>query len=229
MKKVIALAAALTASTSLPMAAHANTELKQATVFSTAGILGAIAAGPVGLFVGAIGGAYLGEQIKKADHLDEVALAQANAEMTVAYLNEELVKREQTLAQAQQQAFDQLQLQIMFLTASDSLTPQSTQQLQALAQFLNKNSQLNIHLHGYADPRGTEDYNEVLSHYRAVSVKEALELAGVDQTRIHLTAHGANRAKSPTDNTDTYALERRVDIEIMNPQSPVLSMQFEGN
>ena len=83
------------------------------------------------------------------------------------------------------------------------------------------------HLHGYADPRGTEDYNEVLSHYRAISVKDALELAGVDYSRISITAHGANRPKTPQDNADTYALERRVDIEIVNPQPNVVSMQLD--
>ncbi|HSX85613.1 MAG TPA: OmpA family protein, partial [Cellvibrio sp.] len=63
MKKAIALSMALVSSASLPLAAQADdikTDVKQATVFTTAGILGAIAGGPIGLFVGAIGGAYLG-------------------------------------------------------------------------------------------------------------------------------------------------------------------------
>src|SRR5690606_8948963 len=75
------------------------------------------------------------------------------------------------------------------------------------------------------DPRGSEDYNEVLSHYRAISVKEALSMAGVDDRRISVTAHGANRARTELDNADTYTSERRVDIETINPQPSILSMQ----
>jgi outer membrane protein OmpA-like peptidoglycan-associated protein len=228
MKKAIALSMALISSASLPLAAKADnikTDVKQATVFTTAGILGAIAGGPIGLFVGAIGGAYLGDQIEKADQLDDAQLARTDAEMTISHLNTELIERSTALEQLQQQTFDQLQLQVLFLTGSDNLTAQGEKQLQILADFLIKHQHLTIHLHGYADPRGTEDYNEVLSHYRAISVKDALEMAGVDYDRISITAHGANRAKTPLDNADTYALERRVDIEIVNPQPNVVSMQ----
>lgn len=228
MKKAIALSIALISSASLPLAAQAKdvrTDVKQAAVFTTAGILGGLAAGPIGLFVGAIGGAYLGEQIEKADQLDNAQLARMDAEVTISHLNNELIDRSIALEQLQQQTFDQLQLQVLFFTGSDSLTEQGEQQLQILADFLNKHQHLNIHLHGYADPRGTEDYNEVLSHYRAISVKEALEMAGVDYSRISITAHGANRARTALDNADTYALERRVDIEIVNPTPNVVSMQ----
>jgi outer membrane protein OmpA-like peptidoglycan-associated protein len=228
MKKAIALSMALISSSTLPMAVQAKdvrTDVKQATVFTTAGILGAIAGGPVGLFVGAVGGAYLGEQIKKADQLDDAQLARMDAEVTISHLSSELMDRDTALEQLQQQTFDQLQLQVLFLTGSDSLTAQGEKQLQILADFLNNHQHLNVHLHGYADPRGTEDYNEVLSHYRAISVKEALAMAGVDDARISVTAHGANRAKTELDNADTYALERRVDIEIINPQPSILSMQ----
>lgn len=228
MKKAIALSIALISSASLPLAAQAKdvrTDVKQAAVFTTAGILGGLAAGPIGLFVGAIGGAYLGEQIEKADQLDNAQLARMDAEVTISHLNNELIDRSIALEQLQQQTFDQLQLQVLFFTGSDSLTEQGEQQLQIFADFLNKHQHLNIHLHGYADPRGTEDYNEVLSHYRAISVKEALEMAGVDYSRISITAHGANRARTALDNADTYALERRVDIEIVNPTPNVVSMQ----
>ncbi len=228
MKKAIALSIALISSASLPLAAQAKdvrTDVKQAAVFTTAGILGGLAAGPIGLFVGAIGGAYLGEQIEKADQLDNAQLARMDAEVTISHLNNELIDRSIALEQLQQQTFDQLQLQVLFFTGSDSLTEQGEQQLQILADFLNKHQHLNIHLHGYADPRGTEDYNEVLSHYRAITVKEALEMAGVDYSRISITAHGANRARTALDNADTYALERRVDIEIVNPTPNVVSMQ----
>lgn len=222
MNKAIALTIALTTSVSIPVTAHANTEAKQLSAFTIAGIVGAVAAGPVGLFVGAMSGAYVGEQIKKADELE---LAQADSEMKLLQLTSELEERTFALETMQQTTFDELQLQVLFLTASDSLTSQSERQITALAEFLAKNPDLSIHLHGYADPRGTEDYNEVLSHYRAVSVKEALESKGVDQQRIGLTAHGANRSRTTEDNADTYALERRVEIEILNSQPNILSMQ----
>jgi outer membrane protein OmpA-like peptidoglycan-associated protein len=229
MKKTIALSIAIASSASMPMMSQAApkipTEAKQVSVFTSAGVLGAIAGGPIGLFVGAIGGAYLGEQIKKADQLEDVNLAREQAQKSLASLNDELVIRESAIEQLQQQTLDQLQLQVLFTTASDQLVSQHEKQLQALAEFLNNNRQLQIHLHGYADPRGTEDYNEVLSHYRASSVKHLLVEQGIEDHRIRITAHGANQEKSPHDSADTYALQRRVDIEISNPKIPVLSMQ----
>src|SRR5690554_6752592 len=229
MKKTIALSIAIASSASMPMMSQAApkipTEAKQVSVFTGAGVLGAIAGGPIGLFVGAIGGAYLGEQIKKADQLEDVSLAHEQAQKSLASLNDELVTRESAIERLQQQTLDQLQLQVLFTTASDQLVSQHEKQLQALAEFLNNNPQLQIHLHGYADPRGTEDYNEVLSHYRASSVKHLLVEQGIEDQRIRITAHGANQEKSPHDSADTYALQRRVDIEISNPKIPVLSMQ----
>ena len=229
MKKTLALSIAIASSASMPMMSQAApkipTEAKQATVFTSAGILGAIAGGPIGLFVGAIGGAYLGEQIKKADHLEDVNLAHEQAQQSLASLSDELALRDSAIEQLQHQTLDQLQLQVLFTTASDQLVSQHEKQLQALAEFLNNNPQLQIHLHGYADPRGTEDYNEVLSHYRAASVKQLLMEQGIEDQRIRITAHGANQEKSPQDSADTYALQRRVDIEITNPKTPVLSMQ----
>ena len=245
MKKVIALSLAIASTATVPMSGYAatyaanhsdthgkvqaqrnvKTELKQASVFTSASVLGAIAGGPIGMMIGAIGGAYLGEQVEKADQLKEVELAQADAERKAQHLTNALAERNVALEQMQQQALDQLQLQVLFLTASDRLTPQGEEQIKILAGFLSKNPQLNIHLHGYADPRGTEDYNEVLSHYRTLTVQQALETAGIDPSRISLTAHGANRDKTAADNADTYALERRVEIEITNPQHPALTMQ----
>lgn len=234
MKKVIAMTLALT-TTSLLTATAANadtatattskvTEAKQATAFTSMGLIGLAAGGPIGMFVGAISGAYIGEQIKKADGMESLELAKANTENQLQIANLELESRNQELAQLEQATLENLQLQILFLTGSDSLTPQGQQQVFALANFLTQNPHLQIHLTGHSDPRGTDEYNDVLSHERALSIQAALQQAGVENKRISVTAHGSAFSKATRGNLDSYAFDRRVDIEILKPESDNLAI-----
>lgn len=230
MKKVIAMTLALTTTTALAASgAHAEntskiTEAKQATAFTSMGLIGLAAGGPIGMFVGALSGAYIGEQIKKADGMESLELAKANTENQLQEANRELANRSQELAQLEQTTLENLQLQILFLTGSDSLTPQGQAQVLALATFLNQNPHLKIHLTGHSDPRGTDEYNDVLSHERALSIQAALQQEGVAHKRISVSAHGSAHSTATRGNLDSYAFDRRVDIEIVKPETGNLAV-----
>ena len=68
----------------------------------------------------------------------------------------------------------------------------------------------NMQLIGRADPRGSEEYNEVLGMKRATSVQAFLTSQGVSQERINARSRGKLDATGHDETT--YSADRRVDI-----------------
>lgn len=114
-------------------------------------------------------------------------------------------------------ASEPLQLEVLFETGDDQLSRDNHRALGVLARFLLEYPHLAIRLDGFADPRGTDEYNNVLSDYRARAVQEALIAAGIAPGRIERRVHGAGLTRATAGNYQSYALERRVDIHIYNP------------
>lgn len=78
-----------------------------------------------------------------------------------------------------------------------------------------------ITLVGRADPRGSEDYNQALSASRAAAARNYLAQKGVPETRMKLMARGEEGARGSDE--ATYAVDRRVDIEVGDVKnSPIL-------
>lgn len=225
MNKIIAITLALASTTALAdTAPRKATEAKQATAFTSLGLVGLAAGGPVGMFVGALSGAYVGEQIKKADSLEQLQMAKANTESQLKKIAGDLYQRDQQLARLEQATLENLQLQILFPTGSDELTPQGKQQVISLGRFLVQNPHMLIRLKGHSDPRGTDEYNDVLSHQRALSIQDALEQVGIDTQRIRVTAHGSAYSNAVRGNLDSYVFDRRVEVEILNPAENAYAM-----
>src|SRR6266513_1304499 len=67
---------------------------------------------------------------------------------------------------------------------------------------------------GYADPRGSDAYNDELSLRRAQAVAAVLMSAGVPGERILIEAHGKTESTSAAGDLDAYALERRVTVRV---------------
>jgi len=67
-----------------------------------------------------------------------------------------------------------------------------------------------LRLVGYADPRGTEDYNLVVGQRRANHVASYLERRGLDEDRIEIASQGESKASG----IDEYGWEhdRRVEV-----------------
>lgn len=226
MKKLIlttSIALACASTVTPAMAGQLSTGLKQGAVFSTSAILGAAAGGPAGLMLGALGGAYLGGQIEKADQSELTQQQLAEKEMQVAELqyqlaqaDKELARSDEKLGELSQIALDNLEFQVLFHTGADELNPRAQDKVVSLATFLNKHPQLAIRLSGYADPRGTDEYNNVLADQRAQAVEKALVDLGVAAERIERRSYGADRSVAAKGDYEAYAMERRVDIEVFN-------------
>ncbi len=195
------------------------TPAKQATVFTGAAVAGAAVGGPVGFIAGALGGAWLGEQIKQAEEADMLATQLTESRAELGNLAQQLDAARLSANDANELALDSLQFQLMFATSDDRLQEDQLRQVTALADFLNRHPRLQIQLEGRADPRGSDGYNNVLSDQRALSVQRALEAYGIDPARISRRALGATYSKAPRGDADAYAMERRVDIHFELPES----------
>ena len=203
-------------------AGETATEVKQGLAFSGGAFAGLAAAGPVGFLLGALGGAYLGEQFEKADALPvtEQALNASNTELLalqselrnrnsqLVYLESEL----QSLVTANQET--RLEFQLLFRTGEDELLEGDQARIDMLASYLKRNPNLNVRLDGHADPRGSDEYNNVLAKFRALSVANALYLKGIDRDRVQVYYHGAAEAEATLGDYEAYARDRRVNVEV---------------
>ncbi|WP_078083868.1 OmpA family protein [Microbulbifer mangrovi] len=195
------------------------TPAKQATVFTGAAVAGAAVGGPVGFIAGALGGAWLGEQIKQAEEADMLATQLTESRSELGNLAQQLDAARLSANDARELAMDSLEFQMLFTTGDDQLQDAQERQVAAMADFLNRHPQLQVYLEGHSDPRGSDGYNNVLSDQRALSVQRALEAYGVAPERIERRALGASQSKASKGDVDAYALERRVDIHFGMPES----------
>lgn len=214
-KKTVTFISAL-ALTSALSTTHANAASKvvkdaeRAATFSTAAIVGGVAGGPVGFILGALGGAYLAEKSKTADI--EMEAANTNIEQ----LEQKIDSQQYEVANLEKRIAKKLEFQVMFPTGGDEISFQDNQRITSLAGYLKENPELHVRLDGHADPRGTDEYNNVLSAERAKSVATALAEQGIDENRIEVHSHGSDFAISAMPNRDQHAMQRRVKIEVYN-------------
>jgi len=191
-------------------------------------LIGAIAAGPPGLVIGAAGGALIGrhdglESDLEASLQELKGLERQVAEQELEMLSQAQRLREQQVLSVQQlkdqQAVSEQQLQaitqgyllnIHFRTEGAELEPRFVQQLNRVVVLLQRLPELNVHIDAYADRRGTDSYNQDLAQRRAQVVARRLQAAGVDEGRIREVSHGEGRAEYPLSDAEGMDFDRRV-------------------
>lgn len=212
-----AIALASTGASQVASAAEGKTKRKQEAVVLTSAFVGAAAGGPVGFILGALGGGFMAGEIEQADQYESSELQLAEKKMHIAQLQTQLSSADSQVGELSQLALDKLEFQVMFHTGADKLTDRGEARVQALAKFLDAHPGLSIRLTGHADPRGTDEYNNVLSDQRALTVQNSLEKQGIDDYRIERRSFGSDKSYSINGDYEAYAMDRRVDIEIYNP------------
>ncbi len=101
---------------------------------------------------------------------------------------------------------------VYFEFNSSLLTLEAEAIVQAHAQNLRSNSDIQVILEGHADERGTREYNLALGEDRARSVSNIFELQGISPDRIQIVSYGEERPVSLGNNESSWALNRRVEI-----------------
>ncbi|WP_075186699.1 OmpA family protein [Teredinibacter haidensis] len=183
---------------------------------TTAAIAGTIAAGPIGFIVGTASGVFIGEKGMEAVKNKQ---ALTKAENSLSTLRSNALEQERKISRLEKSAANKLEFMVLFPTGEDELSHQDIQRVHSLANYMNDNPQLRVRIDGHADPRGTDEYNNVLSEERAVNVVSALEERGIDKHRIDYFSHGSDLSNSYDGNLEAYALERKVHIEVYSNAS----------
>jgi OmpA-OmpF porin, OOP family len=85
-----------------------------------------------------------------------------------------------------------------------------------LVTLLKENKDYNVKITGYADSKGSEEYNLNLSKKRISSVVNTITTGGIKKTRISLQEPMGETNPAATNNTDEgRALNRRVEFELI--------------
>lgn len=201
---------------------------KQANVGIVTGFaIGAAAGGPVGAIVGAAAGAMLGDRYHRqqktaaalSGDLDKSEAERARLSHSVAELDASLSKvqsHEARLGEVLVQT-DDLGLDVGFRTNDDAVPVQTMPPLLKLGALAATMPEALVHIAGYADPRGSDAYNDELSLRRAQGVAAVLTSAGVPAARIVIEAHGKSESQSEAGDLDGYAFDRRVTVRLQRP------------
>jgi len=214
MKKLMIISAIVTALGTQAAVAGEHTEAKQAGAFFTTSIVGAVLGGPVGAIAGALGGAWIGDELKQADQVEGLENKLAYTTDSMGNLRARLAKAENDSRRFEKMAMAPIEMQLLFKTNQSELASEDMERVAQIARYLKNNPDVTIQLDGYADPRGDEQYNQVLSEARVSAIAEQLESEGLDESRIVAHSHGASFSKARTGDHDAYALERVVKIKM---------------
>jgi outer membrane protein OmpA-like peptidoglycan-associated protein len=202
---------------------------KEETIgIGTGGVVGALAGGPIGFFIGAAVGAKLGETLHdKNQAIDSLTTEVEQGRSTIGELQVDVRALNRDI-DAMSSELDHLRsvshpelvplleagiaIDLLFQTDRHVLAPSTSARFRLLGQRLADMETLLIHLDGFADTRGDTAHNLALSEKRVQFIREQLIDAGVAPERITTAAHG----ESPSDEEtpDSYALERRVSLNL---------------
>lgn len=90
-----------------------------------------------------------------------------------------------------------------------NLRDDARRMLDANAEILRSNSDMNILIEGHCDERGTDEYNLALGERRAQAAREYLVRLGIDASRINVLSYGEERPVAPGHDEESWALNRR--------------------
>ncbi|MFO0673266.1 MAG: OmpA family protein [Polyangiaceae bacterium] len=94
-------------------------------------------------------------------------------------------------------------------------TPQSTEILNTLRDFMKQNAQVTkLRVEGHTDNSGTADHNKALSQQRAEAVAKWLEKEGIDKGRIVAQGYGQDHPVAPNDTADNKQKNRRTEFHV---------------
>ena len=102
----------------------------------------------------------------------------------------------------------------LFATGSASLSPAAKDAIAPVVMPLRHSVNHRFRISGYADSRGSRNYNLTLSLHRALNVKAHLIELGVHPDRIEIMTFGEARAAINVQDTEALVQDRRVVIRV---------------
>ena len=227
---IIAVVAAASILFAAPSQAAGKSSRQENIGVGSGAVIGALAGGPVGLVIGAALGAKVGhtmheknEQIVRLqESVDDSNQAVASLEGNIDQLSSE-IERLQNVARPELVSLLQagIAMDLLFRTDEAVLADVTGERLAQLAGTLVQMPDIQIKLDGFADTRGDADYNLALSERRVEFIRDQFVAAGIDPSRINVSAHGESPAQD--ESLDSYALERKVSIKLFIDEQPSMA------
>lgn len=120
-------------------------------------------------------------------------------------------ERAKTPEEQRQEKYEELrQEQTVYFEFDDSrISSQYAELLSAHADYLVKNSDVDVVIEGHCDERGTPEYNIALGERRANAVADYLRNLGVSDSQISTVSYGEEKPQARGSNSDAYAKNRR--------------------
>ena len=170
----------------------------------TGAIIGGVVGGPIGAFVGAFAGGLIGEskvadnKITEQERAITIMKEKTNDYQHVLNHNNMLEQQVEVLANqneqlTQVQINNLLAMTVQFKTGSSVIASHFALQLDQLVALLNNQPQLALDLSGFADQRGDEQANLLLSKARVDAVQSYLIKHGVSHKRLSTQAFASNK------------------------------------
>ena len=220
-KKVLVTAVALAMSAGAAHAGEKNKLTKEEGVGMFSGAAaGAIVGGPIGAAVGFMFGGILGDSVGTTKRAQ---LQAKQMEEQSQQLEQDLIDARIALAKASERTggdemldalAQRMRADVLFRTNDAKMETDVVTKLEDLGKLLALHGELEVQLHGFADPRGKSEKNLELSLERANAVREALIRGGAAPEQIQLSAHGSDLTTAPQGDLEAYAWERRVSLSI---------------
>jgi len=110
---------------------------------------------------------------------------------------------------------------IPFLTNKYEMGPAAQLEAERVAKIMVYHPESTVELTGHTDVTGDEDFNMILSQYRAENIAEYLEMRGIGRDRVRVDGKGAtaplaiNKFSDGSDATLGRYLNRTVKVKIM--------------
>jgi outer membrane protein OmpA-like peptidoglycan-associated protein len=101
---------------------------------------------------------------------------------------------------------------ILFDFDKSDIRANETNKITDVAAYIKQNPTFQVGINGYADPRGTEQYNQGLSERRVNAIRDALVKAGVASNKITSGAFGEQKPLCSESTETCWQSDRRVDV-----------------
>jgi peptidoglycan-associated lipoprotein len=97
---------------------------------------------------------------------------------------------------------------------SSDLDSSTKAEVEANAEFLKSNANVDIQVEGHCDERGGRQYNLALGERRAKAIRDQLVASGVESKRITTISYGNERPKAEGNDESAWSQNRRANFVI---------------
>lgn len=195
--------------------------------FGLGALIGDFLAGPPGAVIGAASGTWFGVRKSNSDNAIASLGKKLNAQsIELAYQQNEWantrekykIEFQQVVNDSEIQSLEKLSQGISYITyykTNDAEIQNDDQpKIKQLAELIKPYPQIKIQIAGYADHRGSFDFNLLLSKKRVDKVRAAFINAGISNQRFQLEANGERAAIARHGDKESYIFDRRVTINL---------------